>query len=398
MPLSDIKIRNLKSGDKAYKVSDFEGLFILIKVSGAKSWRFKYRIDGKEKLLVIGDYPAVTLAKARLARDAAKALLADSVDPNEAKQEDRRIRLEANGQTFEKISDAFLAKQRKEGKSAATLSKTEYHLKLANQDFGRKPITEITAPMILKTLRKVEAKGNYETAHRLRARIGSVFRYAVASGIAEADPTYALRDALIRPTRVHRAAIIDPTALGQLLAQIDDFKGQATTRIGLKLLAILAQRPGEIRNAVWSEFDLQERIWSIPAAKMKMRRDHNVPLPDQAIALLDELKLMNNKSEYLFPSLRTWTRPMSENTLNAALRRLGYSGEEMTAHGFRASFSTLANESGLWNPDAIERALAHVEKNEVRRAYARGEHWEERVKLADWWADQLSGFVRAIDE
>ena len=398
MPLSDIKIRNLKSGDKAYKVSDFEGLFILIKVSGAKSWRFKYRIDGKEKLLVIGDYPAVTLAKARLARDAAKALLADSVDPNEAKQEDRRIRLEANGQTFEKISDAFLAKQRKEGKSAATLSKTEYHLKLANQDFGRKPITEITAPMILKTLRKVEAKGNYETAHRLRARIGSVFRYAVASGIAEADPTYALRDALIRPTRVHRAAIIDPTALGQLLAQIDYFKGQATTRIGLKLLAILAQRPGEIRNAVWSEFDLQERVWSIPAAKMKMRRDHNVPLPDQAIALLDELKLMNNKSEYLFPSLRTWTRPMSENTLNAALRRLGYSGEEMTAHGFRASFSTLANESGLWNPDAIERALAHVEKNEVRRAYARGEHWEERVKLADWWADQLSGFVRAIDE
>ncbi|WP_386682743.1 tyrosine-type recombinase/integrase [Loktanella sp. R86503] len=397
MPLSDIKIRNLKSGDKAYKVSDFEGLFILIKVSGAKSWRFKYRIDGKEKLLVIGDYPAVTLAKARLARDAAKALLANCVDPNEAKQEDRRIRLEANGQTFEKISDAFLAKQRKEGKSAATLSKTEYHLKLANQDFGRRPITEITAPMILKTLRKVEAKGNYETAHRLRARIGSVFRYAVASGIAEADPTYALRDALIRPTRVHRAAIIDPTALGQLLAQIDDFKGQATTRIGLKLLAILAQRPGEIRNAVWSEFDLQERVWSIPAAKMKMRRDHNVPLPDQAIALLDELKLMNNKSEYLFPSLRTWTRPMSENTLNAALRRLGYSGEEMTAHGFRASFSTLANESGLWNPDAIERALAHVEKNEVRRAYARGEHWEERVKLADWWADQLSGFVRAID-
>jgi len=398
MPLSDIKIRNLKSGDKAYKVSDFEGLFILIKVSGAKSWRFKYRIDGKEKLLVIGDYPAVTLAKARLARDAAKALLADSVDPNEAKQEDRRIRLEANGQTFEKISDAFLAKQRKEGKSAATLSKTEYHLKLANQDFGRKPITDITAPMILKTLRKVEAKGNYETAHRLRARIGSVFRYAVASGIAETDPTYALRDALIRPTRVHRAAIVDPTALGQLLAQIDGFKGQATTRIGLKLLAILAQRPGEIRNAVWSEFDLRERVWSIPAVKMKMRRDHNVPLPDQAIALLDELKTMNNKSEYLFPSLRAWTRPMSENTLNAALRRLGYSGEEMTAHGFRASFSTLANESGLWNPDAIERALAHVEKNEVRRAYARGEHWEERIKLADWWADQLFGFARAMDE
>lgn len=243
--------------------------------------------------------------------------------------------------------------------------------------------------MILKTLRKVEAKGNYETAHRLRARIGSVFRYAVASGITETDPTYALRDALIRPTRVHRAAIIEPKALGRLMFEIDGFQGQATTRIGLKLLAILAQRPGEIRNAVWDEFDLEERVWSIPAAKMKMRRDHNVPLPEQAVALLEELKMMNNRGDYLFPSLRTWTRPMSENTLNAALRRMGYSGDEMTAHGFRASFSTLANESGLWNPDAIERALAHVEKNEVRRAYARGEHWDERVRLADWWASFL---------
>jgi integrase len=392
MPLSDVKIRNFKPKEKAYKVSDFEGLFVLVKVSGSKSWRFKYRIDGKEKLLVIGDYPAVSLAQARKARDAAKALLADGDDPSEAKQKDKRIRIEARGQTFEKIGAAFSAKQRKEGKSTATLSKTEYHLKLANRDFGRRPITEITAPMILKTLRKVEAKGNYETAHRLRARIGSVFRYAVASGVAETDPTYALRDALIRPTRVHRAAITEPKALGQLMREIDGFEGQATTRIGLKLLAMLAQRPGELRHAKWEEFDLDQGVWAIPAAKMKMRRDHNVPLPDQAIVLLKDLRRMSNKGDYLFPSLRTWTRPMSENTLNAALRRMGYSGEEMTAHGFRASFSTLANESGLWNPDAIERALAHVEKSEVRRAYARGEHWDERVRLADWWA----GFLEAL--
>ncbi len=393
MPLSDIQIRNLKPREKSYKVSDFEGLFVLVKVNGSRLFQFKYRMYGKERLYSIGVYPEVSLAQARKAKDSARAKVAAGIDPSEAKQEERRIRLEAKGQTFAKIGETFLAKQRKEGKSAATLSKTEYHLKLANQDFGRKPITEITAPMILKTLRKVEAKGNYETAHRLRARIGSVFRYAVASGIAETDPTYALRDALIRPTRVHRAAIIEPKALGRLMVEIDGFEGQATTRIGLKLLAILAQRPGEIRNAVWSEFDLEERVWSIPAAKMKMRRDHNVPLPDQAIALLEELKLMNNRGEYLFPSLRTWTRPMSENTLNAALRRMGYAGDEMTAHGFRASFSTLANESGLWNPDAIERALAHVEKNEVRRAYARGEHWEERVRLADWWAIQLEKFL-----
>ncbi len=368
MPISDKKVRNLKPKDKPYKVSDFEGLFVLVKVSGSKSWRFKYRVDGKEKLLVIGDYPAVSLSQARQARDAAKAQLAEGIDPNEAKQEDRRVRLEAKGQTFEKIGAAFLAKQRIEGKSKATLDKTEYHLKLANRDFGRKPITEITAPLILKTLRKVEAKGNYETAHRLRARIGSVFRYAVASGLAETDPTYALRDALIRPTRVHRAAITDPKALGQLMRQIDGFDGQATTRIGLQLLAMLAQRPGEIRNAKWAEIDFANKVWAIPAEKMKMRRDHLVPLPDQAIALLDELRRMNGNGEYLFPSLRTWKRPMSENTLNAALRRMGYSGEEMTAHGFRASFSTLANESGLWHADAIERALAHVEKNEMRVA------------------------------
>ncbi|MBL4768165.1 MAG: tyrosine-type recombinase/integrase [Rhodobacteraceae bacterium] len=389
MPLSDIKIRNLKPKEKPYKIGDFEGLFVLIKVSGSKSWRFKYRVDGKEKLLVIGDYPAISLAQARKKRDSAKALLAQGLDPNEVKQEDRRIRLEAKGQTFQKIGQTFLDKQRKEGKSAATLSKTEYHLKLANRDFGRKPITEITAPMILKALRKVEAKGNYETAHRLRSRIGSVFRYAVASGIAETDPTYALKDALIRPIRVHRSAITDPKSLGRLMVEIDSFEGQATTRIALKLLALLAQRPGEIRHAKWKEFDFVGRVWAIPAAKMKMRRDHNVPLPAQALELLDELRRINGNGDYLFPSLRTWKRPMSENTLNAALRRMGYSGDEMTAHGFRASFSTLANESGLWHPDAIERTLAHVEKNEVRRAYARGEHWDERVELANWWAGYL---------
>ena len=392
MPLSDIQVRNLKPREKAYKVSDFEGLFVLVKTNGSKLWQFKYRMDGKERLLSIGVYPEVSLAQARKAKEGARSSVAEGIDPSEAKQEEKRLRLEAKGQTFEKIGAAFLAKQRKEGKSVATLSKTEYHLKLANRDFGRKPVTEITAPMILKTLRKVEAKGNYETAHRLRARIGSIFRYAVASGIAETDPTYALRDALIRPTRVHRAAIIEPKALGRLMVEIDGFEGQATTRIGLKLLAILAQRPGEVRNAKWDEFDFDEKVWSIPAAKMKMRRDHNVPLPDQAIELLEKLRALNNNGDFLFPSLRTWTRPMSENTMNAALRRMGYSGDEMTAHGFRASFSTLANESGLWNPDAIERALAHVEKNEVRRAYARGEHWEERVRLADWWA----GFLEKV--
>jgi integrase len=170
---------------------------------------------------------------------------------------------------------------------------------------------------------------------------------------------------------------------------IDVFHGQVTTRIALQLLALLVQRPGELRHATWDEFDTDMRIWTIPAARMKMRRPHRLPLPDQAITLLEELRPLTGSGTYLFPSLRSWQRPMSENTLNAALRRIGYSSDEMTAHGFRASFSTLANESGLWNPDAIERALAHVEGNAVRRAYARGEHWDERVRLADWWAGYL---------
>ncbi len=389
MPLSDVQIRNLKPRDKQYKVSDFEGLYILVKPSGSRLWQLKYRFFGKERLLSFGAYPAISLAQARKLKDEARALLARDIDPSEAKQEAKRSKREAQGHTFQKIGEAFCEKQRKEGKSKATLDKTAYHLKLANAEFGGKPITEITAPMILRVLRKQEVKGNHETAHRLRARIGSVFRYAVASGLAETDPTLALRDALIRPTRVHRAAITDPKALGSLLREIDGFNGQPTTRIGLQLLAVTAQRPGEIRHAMWDEINFSEKVWAIPAGKMKMRRDHTVPLPDPAIKLLDELRMITGNGTYLFPSLRSWQRPMSENTLNAALRRLGYSGNEMTAHGFRASFSTLANESGLWNPDAIEAALAHVERNEVRKAYNRGFYWDERVKLADWWAAVL---------
>ncbi|MBL4751658.1 MAG: integrase arm-type DNA-binding domain-containing protein [Amylibacter sp.] len=238
MTLSDVKIRSLKPKSKTYKVSDFDGLYIAVNPNGSKLWRFKYRLDGKEKLLSIGPYPATSLLQARQTRDAARAEIAAGGDPSETKQEEKRIRRESQGHTFEKVGAAFLNKQRKEGKSAATLSKTEYHLKLANKDFGRKPISEITSPMVLRCLRKVEAKGNYETAHRLRARIGSIFRYAVASGIAETDPTYALRDALIRPTVKHRAAITDSKALGALLVAIDSFDGQTTTRIALNLMAI----------------------------------------------------------------------------------------------------------------------------------------------------------------
>lgn len=395
MPLTDAKIRILKSTDKDFKVSDAGGLFLLIKASGSKSWRVKYRSGGKEKLLVIGDYPAVSLAQARATRDAAKAELAAGSDPNEAKQQQKRIKLEKDAETFEKQARAYTAKTVKEGKADATLAKTEWLLDMAIASFGQKPIAEVTSPMILACIRKVEAKGNYETAKRLRAKVGAVFRFAIANGTVQTDPTYALRDALIRPKVTPRAAITDPKALGGLMRAIDGFHGQAVTRIALQLLAILTPRPGELRQAFWSEFDLGAAVWSIPAERMKMRRPHNVPLPKQAVALLQQLKVFTGAGLRAFPSLISTAKPMSENTLNMALRRMGISADEMTSHGFRATFSTLANESGLWNPDAIERALAHIETNTVRRAYARGEHWEERVRLADWWVGFLDE-LRAI--
>lgn len=389
MPLTDATIRVLKPKVKPYKVSDFEGQFMTVKPTGSRLWHFKYRIDGKEKLLSIGVYPEITLAQARGKKDEARALLASGKDPGDAKKDQQRQERARRGNTFEVMAQEFSAKAIAEGRAAATQVKTEWLLNMAIASFGRRPITDVTAPMILACLRKVEAKGNHETAKRLRAKIGAVFKYAVAVGLAETDPTFALQGALIRPKTKPRAAITDKAQLGGLLRATDGFQGQTATRLGLMLLALLVPRPGELRKAKWVEFDIKAKIWSIPAERMKMRRAHQVPLPAQAIAVLEELRNLTGSGEYVLPSLRTPTRTMSENTLNVALRIMGYSGDEMTSHGFRATFSTLANESGLWHPDAVERALAHVDENAVRRAYARGQHWEERVRMADWWAGLL---------
>lgn len=395
MALTDVKIRNLKAKEKPYKVSDFDGLHVLVNPSGSKLWRFKYRIHGKEKLLSIGAYPGVGLKHARFIRDEARSQLAAGDDPSQIKRELVMADKEAHGQTFEKVAAKYVSKIEKEGRAKATLAKVNWFLEMANAAFGRQPISKITSPIVLRCLRKVEVKGHYETARRLRSTIGAVFRYAIANGFAENDPTFALRDALIRPQVTSRAAITDKKALGGLLRAIGGFDGQPTTKIGLELLAIVATRPGELRQAEWSEVSFDEAVWTIPASRMKMRSVHRVPLPTRALELLSDLKNLTGYGGFLFPSIRSSKRPMSENTLNAALRRMGYTGDEMTSHGFRATFSTLANESGLWNPDAIERALAHVEKNEVRRAYARGEHWEERVDMAQWWADELDTFREA---
>ncbi len=387
--LSDAKIRTIKPKDKPFKQSDFDGLFLLINPNGSKLWRFKYRLHGKEKLLALGKYPDVPLALARKRRDEARMQVANGDDPSVQRKERKQKDEAEQKDTFSNLADELLEKKRKEGRSEATLIKTEWFHRLLKADIGHMPIAQITAQDILVPLRKVEKKGNHETAKRLRSAAGAVFRYAIALGKVENDPTYGLKDALIHHKVTHRAAITDPKEVGGLLRAIDDFHGQRTTRLALQLLAITAVRPGELRLAKWHEFDLEAATWAIPAERTKMRREHSVPLPRQALGILLELKDLTGWGSLLFHSVRSSQRAMSDNTLNAALRRMGFTKEEMTAHGFRAVFSTLANESGLWHPDAIERALAHVEKNEIRRAYARGQHWDERVKMSQWWADEL---------
>jgi len=390
MALSDLKIRTAQPQAKPYKMLDGGGLYLSVQPNGSKLWRMKYRYLGKEKLLSFGQYPAVGLAKARKKLLEAKEVLADGRDPAADKRAEKERRLESQERTFRALAAKFLEKQKKEGRAASTIRKNGWVLEMANAEFGSEPVASLTAPIILKALKKVEARGVYETARRLKVMIGSVLRYGVALGWIDFEPTPALRGALAKPPAKNHAAITDPRALGGLLRAIDGFSGQASNRIGLKLLALLYPRPGELRFAKWDEFDLERRVWTIPPERTKMRRPHRVPLPEAAIELLKELKVLNSPGDYLFPSIRTWKKPISDATFTAALRRLGYTGDEATPHGFRATFSTLANESGLWNPDAIERALAHVESNAVRAAYSRSDFWEERVRMADWWANLLN--------
>lgn len=387
---SDTAFRSLKPAAADYKLSDSGGLHMLITKGGSKLWRFSYRFDGKQKLLALGQYPIVSLADARAKRDAAKKLLTDGVDPSVERKEERRSARLARANTFEAVAKELLEKFEKEGDAETTLKKKRWLLDFAIATLGKRPIAEIKAGEILETLRKIEKRGRHETATRLRSTVGMVFRYAIATDRAERDPTADLRGALITPTVTHRATIVEPNAVGALLRAIDGFDGQTTTRLALKLAPLVFVRPGELRKAEWGEFNLDGAVWQIPAAKMKMRRPHKIPLAPQALAILRELHGHTGKSKYLFPSVRSWRRPMSENTLNAALRRLGYDSSELTIHGLRATASTLLNESGKWHADAVERQLAHQEQNEVRGAYVHAaEFWQERIKMMRWWANHL---------
>jgi len=391
MALTVTAINAAKSKDKPYKLTDGLGLYLLVKENGGRLWRMNYSFLGKQKTLSFGSYPEVSLAKAREKRTAAREALADGQDPAELRKAKVREAKAKSEETFKAIANEWLARLEIEGRAAKTLQKMRWLLDLAYPLIGSRPIADLTAPELLEVLRTVEVRGRYETANRLRSTFGTIFRYAIVTGRAQRDVAVDLRGALITPKPQHRAAILEPKALGGLLRAVDGHDGQPTVRIALKMLPHMFPRPGELRMAEWKEFDFEAAVWTIPASKTKMRRPHKVPLTQQVLDMLVELEPITGGGKFLFPSVRSAERPITDNTLNAALRRLGFGKDEVTAHGFRATASTLLNEMGKWHPDAIERQLAHVESNDVRRAYARGTHWDERVRMMRHWSNYLDG-------
>lgn len=367
---------------KPGKLADGGGLYLLTKENGAKLWRMKYRHGGREKLLAFGRYPEVSLAEARRLRDEARAVLRSGGDPAAAKRANRA----ATADTFKAVAAEWLATQRP-ALAAVTAAKAEWLLSLV-PTLDPLPLRDITPPLILAALRRVESEGRHETARRVKQRIGQVFRYAIVHGRAERDPTADLRGALAPVKSKPRAAITDPAKMGALLRALDGYAGQPMTAAALRLAPLLFVRPGELRRMEWAELDLDAKEWRIPAAKMKMREEHVVPLAGQAVAILRALHPLTGRGRYVFPSLRASDRPMSENTVNAALRRLGFDGNTMTGHGFRAMASTRLNELG-WPPDVIERQLAHAERNKVRAVYNRAQYMAERRAMMQAWADYL---------
>ena len=384
--LNDTKVRTVKSRVKAFKLSDERGLFLLVTPAGGRLWRLKYRVQGREKLISLGAYPDVTLKRAREKRDAARKLLADGVDPSVQRQAERA----ALAQSFEGVGKEWLELQTK-SLAPETISILSSRLDSALYPYiGSRPIAAITAQEVLSALRRIEARGRHETAHRVRALAGRVFRYAVATGRAQHDVAADLKGALAPVKSKNFASVTDPILVGELLRAIHGYSGHPVTALALKLAPLVFVRPGELRAAEWPEFDLENAEWRIPGERMKMGEPHLVPLSRQALAVLRELQPLARGGRYLFPSLRTRERPMSDNTINAALRRMGYTSEEQTGHGFRSMASTLLNEQGL-PPDVIELQLAHTERNKVRAAYNKAQRLPERRKMMQAWSDYLEG-------
>jgi integrase len=387
MALTDTAIRKAKPADKPQKLTDGAGLYLLLNPNGSRWWRFDYRFDGKRKTLSMGTYPETSLAGAREKRDLARGQLQSGIDPGTHRKATKAAGEERAANSFSVIAEEWLAKQ--QNMAPATLEKARWTFgSLVNPWIGHRPISEIDAPEMLKLLQRIEERGAHETAHRTKQRCGQIFRYAIATGRARHDPTADLKGALTPAKVKHRAAITDSAKMGELLRAIDGYTGSFVVRSALKLAPLLFVRPGELRQAEWTEFDLDAGQWRIPALKMKMREEHIVPLPDQAVAVLRELHPLTGRGQYIFPGERSRQRPMSDAAVNAALRRMGFDKDTMTGHGFRAMASTRLNEMG-WPADVIERQLAHAERNKVRAAYNRAQYLAERKKMMQVWANYL---------
>lgn len=383
--LTDKAIQSLKPAAKPYKKFDANGLFLLVYPNGRKGWRFKYQFGGREKGISFGSYPDTSLKLARAKRDAARQDLAANIDPSAKRQEEK----EALANSFEIVASEWLKRQK--SLSASTVRQLRQRLdSYLIPSLGRHPIQKITAPDLLRVLRRIESRGTHETALRVLSLSSRIFRFAIATGKADRNPAADLRGALAPTKTTNFAAITKPTRIGELLRAIEGYQGQPAVIAALKLAPLVFVRPGELRAATWAEIDLNDAEWRIPASRMKMDAEHLVPLSTQAIAIIEALQPVTGSGTYLFPSLRSGDRPISDNTLNAALRRLGFGKDEMTAHGFRTMASTRLNEMGF-HPDIIELQLAHAERNKVRAAYNKAQRLAERKKMMQTWADYLDG-------
>jgi integrase len=391
MPLTDVAIQKIKPQAKPFKVFDTEGLFLLVKPNGSKLWRLKYRYRGKEKLLALGVYPLITLKEARQRRDEERKKLAHHIDPAANRKATKAAWNDSQANTFEIVAREWIA-SRTPIWTPSNTTKTTRRLEMdAFPWFGSRPIAEITAPELLAALRKTEARGAVGTAQRVLQSCGQVFRYAVATGRANRDPTGDLRGALNPVKGGHFAAITDPKDIGPLLRAMYDYQGSAVTRAALRLAPLVFVRPGELRQAEWKEVDFEKAEWRIPAERMKMKQPHIVPLSRQSLEILKELHPQTGRGRFLFPSPISNQRAMSDNAILTAMRRMGIPKDEMTGHGFRAMARTVLDEVLHVRPDYIEHQLAHAVRDPNGRAYNRTAHLDERRKMLQQWADYLDG-------
>ena len=397
--LTAIQARNAKGKEKPYKLNDGKGLFLHIATSGKKTWRYRYELPpGKESTFVIGEYPVLSLEGARAERVALREMVKAGINPAEARRHEKQAVIEAQEEAKKEVENSFEAialDWHWHQKDRWTAGHAEAVIKClqryAFESFGGLQIDRITPPMVLEVIRDIEAKGSLEMASKTLQRIGAVFRFAIQTGRATYNPAADMRGAL-KAKKVEHHKMISPDELPEFLKSLTAGDIHTTTKSAIQFTILTAARSGEVRGAIWKEIDLEKRLWSIPAERMKMRSPHTVPLSQQALAILNRMKILHGDGGLVFPGIHYPEKPLSENTMLYALYRIGYHSKA-TMHGFRALFSTIANEVGF-NPDAIERQLAHREKNAVRAAYHRSEYMPERIKMMQWWADYLQKLER----